>query len=146
MRPMIRTTIATICILPLLFGCDDKSEISGVVPDALPLPAATKEKPFVNSLGMRFVPVPIKGGQSVLFSVWETRVKDYAAFAAENADVDTEWKDVSYEGHKQNEDHPVVKVSWEDAQKFCQWLSQKEGRTYRLPTDHEWLGLPAPFG
>ena len=32
----------------------------------------------------------------------------------------------------------MVNVSWEDAQKFCLWLSEKEGATYRLPSDHEW--------
>jgi formylglycine-generating enzyme required for sulfatase activity len=31
-----------------------------------------------------------------------------------------------------------VYVSWEDAKSFCAWLSEKEGKTYRLPTDREW--------
>jgi formylglycine-generating enzyme required for sulfatase activity len=29
-------------------------------------------------------------------------------------------------------------VSWNDAAAFCQWLSKKEGKTYRLPTEAEW--------
>jgi formylglycine-generating enzyme required for sulfatase activity len=38
----------------------------------------------------------------------------------------------------QADDHPVVVVSWADAIAFCEWLSRKEGRTYRLPTEAEW--------
>ena len=29
-------------------------------------------------------------------------------------------------------------ISWNEAQQFCTWLSQKEGKTYRLPTEAEW--------
>lgn len=29
-------------------------------------------------------------------------------------------------------------ISWEDAVAFCEWLSKKEKRTYRLPTEAEW--------
>ncbi len=29
-------------------------------------------------------------------------------------------------------------LRWDDAQAFCQWLSQKENKTYRLPTEAEW--------
>jgi eukaryotic-like serine/threonine-protein kinase len=36
------------------------------------------------------------------------------------------------------DDEPVVQVSWNDAQAFCKWLSEQEGRTYRLPTEAEW--------
>src|SRR5262245_15716273 len=41
-------------------------------------------------------------------------------------------------GWEQTEDHPVLNVNWFDAVAFCEWLSRKEGRTYRLPTEAEW--------
>jgi formylglycine-generating enzyme required for sulfatase activity len=41
-------------------------------------------------------------------------------------------------GFTQTEDHPVINVTWNDAVAFCQWLSSKEGKTYRLPTEAEW--------
>jgi formylglycine-generating enzyme required for sulfatase activity len=116
-----------------------------------PEPPKTEPKPkakipanaIVNTLGMPFVPVP---GTDVQFCIWETRVKDYAA----NAGVDESWKNfgrgIRARGFKQADTHPVVNVSREDANAFCEWLTKKEmaegkikaGQKYRLPTDAEW--------
>jgi formylglycine-generating enzyme required for sulfatase activity len=114
---------------------------------AAPKPA----KPFTNTLGMKFVPVK---GTGAAFCIWETRVKDYAAYAAANTGVDEGWNSP---GFTQADTHPVVKVSWNDANAFCAWLTKKElaegkikaGRKYRLPTDAEWsvaVGLGKEVG
>ncbi len=127
--------------------------------------AATKEVPFGNSLGMKFVP---SGTPGVLFGVWDTRVKDFSAFVQESGydmskgekaytlesdgkdganwkQTDGDWRNPRFP-QPQGEDHPVVCVSWEDAQAFCAWLTKRDraaglltaAQSYRLPGDHEW--------
>ena len=97
-----------------------------------------------NSLGMVFVPLP---GSPVYFSIWETRVADYAVFVRETG---TKWPKPKF---TQADDHPAVFVSWEDARKYCDWLTKREqtmglltaSQRYRLPKDNEWsaaVGLP----
>ena len=49
--------------------------------------------------------------------------------------VEYTWRNVGFE---QTDEHPVVNVSWNDATAFCKWLSRKEGKTYRLPSEAEW--------
>lgn len=107
--------------------------------------SATVESPFENSLGMRFVPVPIIGGptngQRVLVSIWETRVKDYEAFVRKNREI--KWPNPPF---PQKSSHPAVNVSWDEAVAFCAWLTENEREKgllskeeiYRLPSDHEW--------
>ena len=103
-------------------------------------PKDKPEGPLVNSLGMKFVLVP---GISGLVSVYETRVRDFQAFTKATGRL---WLRPSFE---QTGDHPAVKVSWQDARAFCQWLTErerkqgrlKEGEMYRLPTDREWSAM-----
>ena len=48
---------------------------------------------------------------------------------------DDRWKKPGWE---QTDNHPVVLVDWKNATDFCLWLSKKEGKKYRLPTEAEW--------
>lgn len=41
-------------------------------------------------------------------------------------------------GFTQDSSHPVVCITWDDAQEYVQWLSKKTGAHYRLLTEAEW--------
>ncbi len=41
-------------------------------------------------------------------------------------------------GFEQTDAHPAVMVSWNDTVAFTRWLSRKQGKSYRLPTEAEW--------
>jgi len=41
-------------------------------------------------------------------------------------------------GGSKADDEPVTFVTWQQAVDFCAWLSKKEGKPYRLPTEAEW--------
>lgn len=105
-------------------------------------------KPWENEIGMRFAPL----GQDLMVAVWETRVRDYELFIKESG---RSGQRTPYFTQKQ--DHPVVNVSRDDAQAFCQWLTERERKDeriaetheYRLPTDLEWsrmVGLEEEMG
>lgn len=122
--------------------------------EALELARPSPTAPWDNSLGMSFVPVG-----SVLFSIWQTRVQDFRTFVLETDHdasqqlfslVDGMWtqKGDSWKspGFVQGPTHPVAGMSWDDAQRFCEWLTERERglrclterEYYRLPTDEEW--------
>jgi formylglycine-generating enzyme required for sulfatase activity len=48
------------------------------------------------------------------------------------------WRAPGFPGFTPGPEHPVVLISWQDAEAFCRWLSEREGRRYRLPTEAEW--------
>ena len=107
--------------------------------DRQPILSGTKERPWENSLGMKFVPVA-----GIYFCIWNTRFQDFEQFVQQSGyQTPEKWREP---GFKQGPDHPVVNVSWEDAVAFCTWLTTHERglgmlparMSYRLPTDSEW--------
>lgn len=101
------------------------------------IPVRLNREAHTNSLGMKFLPVP---GAAALFGIWPVRVQDYEPFAKE---TDQKWPRPKF---KQEPSHPAVNVSWDDARRFCHWLTEAERRAgrlgerdeYRVPTDAEW--------
>ncbi len=79
-------------------------------------------KKFVESTGYRTEAE--KGGGCY---VWTGSTGKY--------DVSKNWRDP---GVPQTDDHPVVCVSWNDANAYVEWLTKQTGQPYRLPTEAEW--------
>lgn len=107
---------------------------------------ASKEMPFVNSLGLPFVPVP---RSDTLFCIWPLRLGDYKVFARQTG------VELPQQAPGATDEHPVVSVTWDESLAFCDWLTEREksslpeGLVYRLPGDLEWsaaVGLPAETG
>lgn len=62
---------------------------------------------------------------------------EYAAFiASTDRKPPAHWN--GKEPPKELAHHPVVNVTWLNAVAYCEWLSEKSGRQYRLPTEAEW--------
>ena len=131
---------------------------------ALLVPLATLHatEPMTNSIGMKLVPIPagsftmgqdgpaadyemkkhpteidhadwdekpahqVTLTQAFYLGATEVTLGQYRAFKP------------NYRGTRGADDDAVVGVSWHEAVKFCAWLSAKEGRVYRLPTEAEW--------
>jgi len=70
--------------------------------------------------------------KAFLLSATEVTNKQYEAFDPAHKI----WRGKN--GFSSLDDEAVIYVSYEDAIAFCKWLSHKEGKPYRLPTEAEW--------
>ena len=110
-------------------------------------------KHFTNSIGMTLIDVEpgcfmmgqAEGGD------WDERPAHQVHITQPFAMATTPVTNAQYEqfdpehrelrgvrGLSKEDDEAVVFVGWHDAVAFCQWLSEKEGKPHRLPTEAEW--------
>jgi serine/threonine protein kinase len=87
---------------------------------------------LVRRLEAKMLPVP---GTKILLSKTEFTVGEWKLYL--KAEGLPDWKQPSTE-FEQNDEHPVLMVSWNDAKQFCEWLSKVTGKEWRLPTNAEW--------
>jgi formylglycine-generating enzyme len=113
----------------------------------LPRPPAS-----VNSIGMSMVSIApgrfAMGSDSGEFDERPVRQveisRGFSISATEVTNAQYEQFDPAHKamrgkhGFSKDDDEAVIFVSWQDAIRFCQWLSQKDGKFYRLPTEAEW--------
>jgi len=60
---------------------------------------------------------------------------EYARFVRDTGSAPPPfWTDPNFNHPEQ----PVVAVSWHEAVRYCEWLSSRTGRQFRLPTEAEW--------
>jgi len=69
----------------------------------------------------------------IAMSKYQTTVEDYMLYAQATG---AEMPEEKHEHLGVNV--PVRRVTWMDAVAYCKWLSEREGRTFRLPTEAEW--------
>jgi sulfatase modifying factor 1 len=119
----------------------------------------TRKSHYTNPLGMKLVLIPAgefemgsRPSEEERFDSEGPVHKVYldAYYIAEKEVTVGQWKrfvqDTAYNWDKWSllntyapgDNYPIVFVTWEDANAFCHWLSGKERKTYRLPTEAEW--------
>ncbi|MGY3038496.1 formylglycine-generating enzyme required for sulfatase activity [Rhodanobacter sp. TND4EL1] len=80
---------------------------------------------FVRASG--YVPDSIKLGGASVYDERSGALRD---------DSSATWED-DYAGRKADDNLPVVNVSWADASAYADWLQQRTGKAYRLPSEAE---------
>ena len=135
--------ISLICLVTVLCPLDGTAALN----------SAQAAETSVNSVGMKFVRIQPgsflmgqdKGGD------WDERpvhkvdiTQSFGISATEVTNAQYEQFDPEHRvlrgklGFSERDDEAVVFVSWHEAAEFCDWLSKKEDKPYRLPTEAEW--------
>ncbi|NBY00646.1 MAG: hypothetical protein EBQ87_01485, partial [Planctomycetes bacterium] len=121
----------------IMGGSDGDSEAR---PDELPCRTITFPRPF--QMGAYEVTVAqfkeFVEAQGYKTQAESSGLGGWKASTASSWGIQNQDLNWSSPGYPVAADLPVTMVSYEDALAFCVWLSRRDGKNYRLPTEAEW--------
>ena len=133
----------------------DKQSVANVMQGVVDLKLTpTAPKAFVNSIGMKMLPIPagtfmmgspttevnrgddekqheVTIGRSFFLGETEVTQSQWITIMETKP-----WRGKSYV--REGDNYPATYVSWTESVEFCERLSRKEGKTYSLPTEAQW--------
>jgi formylglycine-generating enzyme required for sulfatase activity len=139
-------------MLLITVGCGE-SESGETTEQATEAPSEQPVESNTKSLDMTFKEIPagtflmgLPETENKYFGEYQHKVTITKAFYMQTTEVTQgQWKAVmgtnpwkDEYGAKEGVNYPATCVSWNDAVAYCKKLSEKEGKTYRLPTEAEW--------
>ena len=83
----------------------------------------------------------LKIKQDFLIGKYEITIGEYMEFVKATKSHFPEWYNKNHRRYKTQclkDSCPIIGVSWLDAQAYTKWLSKRDGKKYRLPTEVEW--------
>jgi sulfatase modifying factor 1 len=147
----MKTKLGLLLLLLLItVGCDDSTNTE----QAAEQPTEQAAKSITNTTGMAFNEIP--AGTFMMGSPeteehrnddeYQHNVTITKAFYMQTTEVTQgQWKAVMgtepWKGEvliKEGPNYAATWISWDDAVAYCKKLSEKDGKTYRLPTEAEW--------
>jgi formylglycine-generating enzyme required for sulfatase activity len=150
----MKKSLAILLILLIAVGCDDSSKSGETTEQATEAPSEQPVESNTKSPDMTFKEIP---AGTFLMGSPETEKHRFSRetqhkvtitkpFYMQTTEVTQgQWKAVmgtnpwkDEYGAKEGVNYPATCVSWNDAVAYCKKLSEKEGKTYRLPTEAEW--------
>jgi sulfatase modifying factor 1 len=150
----MKKSLAILLLLLIAVGCDDSTETEQPTEHPVEQPTEPAKESITKPLDMKFNKIPagtfMMGSPETEEGRYEDehqhKVKISKAFYMQTTEVTQgQWKAVMetepWKGEddiKEGANYPAIYISWDDAVAYCKKLSEKEGKTYRLPTEAEW--------
>lgn len=112
---------------------------SALVPQVVPVPAGSFTMGTAGAKGADYDEAPAHTVSLSAFNMGATEVTNiqFEAFRPEHAELRGNFSNKGF-WFSTKDDEPVINVSWDDAVAYCEWLSARTGRSFRLPTEAEW--------